>query len=357
MSLKYFAQTILSFLITAKVISALALWWGFGDKYAIGTALDRALKSSDTTALFLGTSRIKYALDPALFDAAMKARGFHTISYNLGVPAVSFVEMEYQLHEYFARQQCCVKYVFIESDIVEEASLREPNTVRSILFFGAANAFNNFTYLLQEKEKPPPPISSLTYAKYLLTAVFRHYTNAGLFQSFITDTHDNFRAQAEKNGYISVATENERLSDTLDADASLRRYYDDMLDELSAPYSTNHISNKQFSRFLSLMDFIKSKGAEPIVLRSSQFVSAQPSASLVERIRAACFDALPVFDFGRPADNKELFDPRNRLNYDHLAFNAAEQFTLMVADRFAALLDARKDAARTQSSCLYRAPE
>ena len=114
MRLKYVGLAILSLLIAAQGISTLALWLGFGDKYAVGTALDRALKSSDTTVLFLGTSRIKYALDPALFDAAMKARGFHTVSYNLGVPAVSFVEMEYQLHEYFARRQCCVKYVFIE---------------------------------------------------------------------------------------------------------------------------------------------------------------------------------------------------------------------------------------------------
>ena len=280
MRLKYVGLAILSLLIAAQGISTLALWLGFGDKYAVGTALDRALKSSDTTVLFLGTSRIKYALDPALFDAAMKARGFHTVSYNLGVPAVSFVEMEYQLHEYFARRQCCVKYVFIEFPIVEEASLREPNTVRSILFFDAPNAFNSFTYILQEKEKPPPPISNLTYAKYILTALFRHYTNAGLFQSFFADTHSNFRAQVEQNGYISVAAAKERLSDTLDADASLRRYYDEMLDELSASSSTKHISDKQFARFLDLMDFIKFKGAEPIVLRSSQFVSALPSASL-----------------------------------------------------------------------------
>jgi len=354
MRLKYVWLAILSLLITAQGISAIALRFGFGDKYAVGTALDRALKSNDTTVLFLGTSRIKYALDPALFDTAMKATGFHTVSYNLGVPAVSFAEMEYQLHEYFARRQCCVKYVFIESDIVEEASLREPNTVRSILFFDVSNAFNSFTYILHEKEKPPPPISNWTYAKYILTALFRHYTNAGLFQSFIADTHDNFRAQVEQNGYISVAAARGRLSDTLDADASLRQYYDEMLAELSASKSTKHISDGQFARFLDLMDFIKSKGAEPIVLRSSQFVLALPSASLVERIRVSCFDALPVFDFGRPADNRELFDPRNRLNYDHLAVNAAERFTLMVADRFATLLDARKGAAGTQSSCPSR---
>jgi hypothetical protein len=127
-----------------------------------------------------------------------------------------------------------------------------------------------------------------------------------------------------------------------------------MLAELSASKSTKHISDKQFARFLDLMDFIKSKGAEPIVLRSSQFALALPSASLVERIRVACSDALPVFDFGRPADNTELFDPRNRLNYDHLAINAAERFTLMAADRFATLLDARKEAAGTQSSCPSR---
>jgi hypothetical protein len=346
---------ILSFLIVAQGISALALRLGFGDKYAVGTALQRALSTPDTTVLFVGTSRIKYGLDPILFDSAMKAKGFPAVSYNLGVPALSFVEMEYLIHEYFTRRPCCVKYVFLEPDIVQEASLREPNSVRSILFFSASNALRNIAYIFQEKEIPPPPVNRWIFAKYILIPLFRHYTNAGIFQSFLDDTHDNFRAQADLNGFISVAASHDRLSHKFEADLSLRPKYEEMLSELSAPYSGARISNKQFARFLDLMGYIRSSGAEPIVLRPPQFVYAPYSAAVVERIRAACSDAIPVMDFGRPSDNKEFYDPQNRIDYDHLSFEAAERFTQMVADRFATLLDAGSGTLAKQSPCMHPA--
>jgi hypothetical protein len=353
MRLTPIALAILSFLIVAQGINALALRLGFGDKYAVGTALDRAISAPGTTVLFVGTSRVKYGLDPILFDATMKAKGFHTVSYNLGVPALSFVEMEYLIHEYFKQRPCCVKYVFLEPDIIQEASLREPNSVRSILFFNASNALRNFTYILQEKETPPPPVSKWILAKYVLIPLFRHYTNAGIFQSFLDDTHDNFRAQASLNGFISLAASHDRLSHKFEADASLRSKYDEMLGELSAPYSGARISNKQLVRFLDLMDYIRYNGAKPVVLRPPQLIYALHSAAVVERIQAACSDAIPVLDFGRPSDNEELYDPQNRVDYDHLAFETAERFTQLVADRFAALLDA--GALATQTSCMHRA--
>ena len=348
------ALALLSFLIVAHIISALALRLGFGDKYAVGVALERALDASDTTALFVGTSRIKYGLDPILFDAAVRSRGYRTTSYNMGVPALSFVEMEYLIHEYFAKRPCCVKYVFLEPDMVQEASLREPNSVRSILFFNASNALENFIYILQEKETLPPPISKWIFVKYVLIPFFRHYTNAGIFQSFLDDTHDNFRAQATLNGYISLAASHDRLSQKFDADASLRGQYDAMLSELAAPYSGARISNKEFARFLELMDYIRSKGAQPIVLRPPQFIYALYSAAVVDRIHATCSDAFPVLDFGSPANNKELYDPQNRVDYDHLNYEAAERFTQMVAHRFAKLLDAGHGAVATQTSACIR---
>jgi hypothetical protein len=357
MRLRYLVLALLSFLIVAQGISALALRIGFGDKYAVGAALEQAFKAADTTVLFVGTSRIKFAVDPALFDAEMRKKGYQTTAFNMGVPALSFVEMEYMIHEYFSRRPCCVKYVFIEPDIIEEASLREPNSVRSILFFSASNALHNFTYILQEKETLPPPASRWVFAKYILTAMFRHYTNAGLAQSFFGDDHDNFRAQENLNGYVSMAKQPGHLSDKFAADAALRSQYDQMLTELAAPYSGAHISNKQFARYLELVAYIKSKGAEAIVIRPPQLIYAQYSAAVVDRIRIACPAAIPILDFGHPLENEEFYRPQNRVDYDHLDFEMAEHLTRIVADRFAELLDVAHGALAEQESCVSRSAQ
>lgn len=327
------------FLIVEHGIHLFVARLGFTDKYAVGVALERALAKPDTSVLFVGTSRIKFGLDPALFDNDMRKSGFATVSYNLGVAALSFVEMEYLIDQYFAAHPCCVKYVFLEPDMVQEASLREPNSIRSISFFNLSNALRSFIYIWGERETPPPHASIWTFAKYILIPTIRHYTNAGAFQSFLNDHHDDFRAQADLNGYISQVKTGPKLSDRLDRDASLHKQYYETLDQLSKPYSPDHVSDQQVAQFMKLAAFVRSKGAEPIVLRPPQFIYAQQSASMIARIEAACSGSLIALDFGRPAANPELYDPKNRIDFDHLDGSEAERFTSMVANKFAEALE------------------
>jgi hypothetical protein len=351
MLLRGTALALFSFLIVAHGVSAFALWLSVADRDAISTSLQRALNERDNTVLFIGTSRIKYGLDPVRFDEAMKAKGISTKSYMFGVPALSFVEMEYLLTSYFEKRPCCVKYVFVEPDLGSDGTLRSPNSIRSILFFDFPNAINAFTYALEQQEAAPQQLKApfsletkLTFFKQILGPLFRHYTNAGLFQALTDDNQINFRTEPNLGEYIEQGKPQARLSDIIESDTAKRQQYYEALKELSEPYSPSHVSDMQFARFMRLMNYIESKGAEPIVLRPAQFIFAPISASVVARIRAACSDTFPVLDFGRPADNEELFEPRNRYDYDHIHLLTIERFTLMVADRFAATLNTNRAA-------------
>lgn len=89
---------------------------------------------ADYDTLFLGSSRVHYGLDPALFDAEMARQGCPARSFNMGVQALTLAE-EHRLVEELARIGRWERVV-LERNPVPLRSLELLGTDRGTLGFG-----------------------------------------------------------------------------------------------------------------------------------------------------------------------------------------------------------------------------
>jgi hypothetical protein len=100
------------------------------------------------------------------------------------------------------------------------------------------------------------------------------------------------------------------------------------------------ITNYQFDLVISLASFVRSKGAELILLRTPMTGYYGVEGVFLAKHQAWCNQVPLLLDFGIPGEYPALFDPRNRFDADHLNQDGAAIFTRGLAGRFASLLDA-----------------
>jgi len=334
-----FCCAVFGFFLFAQLMTRVALYFGADDKSPLGVGLERAVAEPGTDVLFVGTSRLRWGFDPDVFDAETAKLGISTHAYVLGIPALSFVETEYLLREFFRQRPCCVKWVVLEPDMMSEGSLREPHTMRAIRLFDVGTALDYLGYLRIQKVLQGPPMDAATYGRYIGIAMFRHYTNAGIFQLFVEDTHSDFRALQTHRGYTAPGDikpgDPNTLAGQIAASSDVRQQWHARLEALSRTESS--LSAEQYDRYLQLLQFIAQKGARPIVLRPPQTLDGAQAGELVGKLRGDCGNNVPIFDFGSPQEQAVLYDPDIRLDYDHLTLRGVKIFTSLVAKRFAAI--------------------
>lgn len=253
------------------------------------------------------------------------------------MPGGSLVELSVLTREYFRSRPCCVKTVVLEPDFSFLDILRQPNSVRAIRLFDLTNAIAFYRYVSSYNQQPIPVLSAFDYLGSIGSATARHYTNIGIFHSSRSLSAVNYRHQTTLRGFVGAKGS---FAEALAKDASAQTNYYDALDMISKVQGTpNLISQYQFEVFWSLVSYIEQQGANVILLRMPQLAHWPYSAGFVADYSACSGNKPPLIDFGNPRANEVVFDPRNRIDLDHLNEDGAAIFSAALARRLSALLD------------------
>src|SRR6266404_2822951 len=110
----------------------------------------------DFDTLFIGSSRIRHQISPAIFDRTMGAAGFPTRTFNFGVNAMVPPEDGYVLERLLGARPRHLKWVFIELDELQTKRVPETELRSAGPFLFSQQTFRDelHQYRAQNRARP-----------------------------------------------------------------------------------------------------------------------------------------------------------------------------------------------------------
>ena len=110
--------------------------------------------------------------------------------------------------------------------------------------------------------------------------------------------------------------------------------------------SPDNVTDAQVRLVLSLANYIRAQGAVPVIVTTPQY-NPFLMKDVVAKIAKVCGDRDPlVLDFTSPTKYPALWDPRNRMDDDHLNIRGAGIYSRLLAEELARTLHAPHDPSR-----------
>jgi hypothetical protein len=333
---------ITSLLLAASAVRVI-LGFALADRLEIFAGARTAAAAPQVDTVFIGSSHIEYGINPDVFDRRMAAHGMKNRSFNIGGAGLSILESPQHIKKLFELKPCCVKHVFVEPDMAGLLVVREPSTMRAVEFFSAANAYDAISFM----ESPAGRAAAIPRSIYvgnIAAAMGRHYLNIGLIHA---DPETDDRWLTGIRGYPAS---DPYVLKTLYLTEEGRASYMAMLSNMGGRIDQPRlVSSKQVAMVLGLASYLRSKGANLILLLPPQTSFPEFQGAIAAHLRDHCKDRGPaLFNFSNPRTYPVLFDSLNRADMDHLNMPGAAIFSTMVADRFAAAL---ADGSLAQEPC------
>lgn len=332
---------LISFFVTAQAVSAL-LWRVGLEAHDLSVRVKPAIEDKNTDVLFIGTSHMTFGADPVTFDSVMAEKGHPTRSYNIAYEGESIVEMQSVLERFFDAHPCCVKYVVMEVDFSAFGSIHSPRSIRAISFFDVVNAARFLRYYDNKVFQSTPILTPSEYRRNILTALAIHYTNAGLASVWLGSDaaigrEHRYDAEAFRRGVVFY-------DNTLKfSDETARNNYIRDIDGLANANSEvglNVVTDYQVHLVLAVAALVRSRGAEPVLIRMPYVGYAALGIGLLNKLHAWCRDAAPLLmDFGNPNSYEWLYDAEYRFDTNHLNTKGAIRFTNLLANQMVAAME------------------
>lgn len=302
----------------------------------------------DYTALFLGTSRVRRHIVPALFDRLAAEHGVEMRSFNLGVDSLASPEDGYVLDEALAAASPRLRYVFIElSYFRQNFAGQGAETIRAAYWHDWERTRTVWRTLVSEdlaRIKPPKKRKRARWSGWLAEVVEWTGLAATHGRLFLQRASSLGRGAAWFQIVCGVRLPNDPLaplgpardgfipSDTALAGPALATYRQ-QLDALKSGPARQLPLGRVPQEFLeTMLAKVRARGAEPIL-----FVAPTIAGTVFLPRR----EVAPLFDFSDPAAWPEFFDPRHRADPTHLNTAGAEAFTRALAACFFATVEQR----------------
>lgn len=300
------------------------------------------------SALFLGTSRVRRHVVPALFDRLAAEQGIALRSFNLGVDSLFAPEDGYVLERALAATAGSLRFVFVElSYFRQDFAGQGPETVRAAYWHDFPRTTTVLRQLVAEDWRRIKP------RKKRKRDPWRGWLADVTAWSSLAAQHLRLFAQRAANlgrgsALLQLATGTRTatanlapLGPALDGfipsedDSSIRGalladYQRQLAGLQAAPRQTlplDEIPQQNLERMLAA---IRRAGAQPILFL------APTSSGIVFRPRRA---VAPLLDFSDPRASPQLFDPRHRADLGHLNSAGADAFTRALFERFLPLAE------------------
>lgn len=347
----YVLLAIFSFFVVAKLASFVIWDVSKLDEHDVFVQkIERAKEQMPLSALFIGASYIDGGVDSKTLDAEMSTYGHDFKSFNLGIGALSIVEMEAAVNEALKNRECC-KYILLSPSFQLWVVAASSDNVRSINFFDLHRAFEQIRFMSSAPQIPNEPIDRQSYFESVLKSVFRHYTNIGLGSAVMglmdfSPGYGNWKRYPtwDSHGYTKYPSTHNMNEHTKDYDIGLA----DMLHKESdfrlraaadkQPVGERFVSRPMLDRLIRMGERIEAVGITPLILLPPLVGYWPWQSDLVVKFSAVCGDS-HVLDFADPKKFPEIFALPARYDGGHLNANGAVVWTKLIAKKFSAMLE------------------
>lgn len=299
--------------------------------------------------IFLGSSRVRFQIVPAVFNQRAAELGHPLTSFNAGVSAMNPPEDAFFFDHLMRAPHPRLRWVFVELMPVwlkADAGRRNGGRLaywhdweRSVIMWESFTAELAKTRKLfgKKSERRKPWIVRLALYREPVELYWEHVrlwlqcaTNLGAAIPFTTADAGGSPSSASvvEDGWV-------RHPDTMEG-AALADYQDTYAERLKTPQIAKPGNPAGATALRRMLDKVARAGATPVLVipPTTSPTRFEPPAD----IQQSCI----VLDFSDPRKYPELFAPVNRLDSTHLSAAGAPVYSRLVAERFAAALAARR---------------
>jgi hypothetical protein len=300
----------------------------------------------DFDTLFIGSSRIRHQISPAVFDRAMRETGFPTRTLNFGVNAMYPPEDGYFLESLLGAKPRQLKWIFIELNELQTKPIPElEQTHRSVYWHDPKRTAQVFRAIL---DAGPNESGFSLWGKIAWLFVPRRekseardllvYHGALFARNFA-----NVGRKSDLSWWISHLRKREALSSEIDGDgygyvpqsrtmpATEIAVYENELKQALTDAGPRFVSPATEQACRQLAEEVRKAGAIPIFLVPpliTQFeLGFRPESGI----------AGTVMSFNNARAYPQLYRSEMRIDSGHLNAVAAEEFTRLVAESFSQL--------------------
>jgi len=295
----------------------------------------------DFDTLFIGSSRIRHQISPAIFDRTMEAAGFPTRTFNFGINGMVPPEDGYVLERLLGARPRRLRWVFIELDELQTKRIPETEGTRRALYWHdwkrtslvlraipEAGDQKGGSALLRELGAVILPGLGKSEAWDLFFfhgALFvKNFTNIGRkteLARWISHLwkEEMLSKEPGSNGYVP-------LSEKMPAPESI--LYETELEGAVTHAGSRFVSASTEDAYRALAEEVRKAGATPI------FLVTPLTMQIKLGFRPEAGIAGTVMSFNSSTAYPQLYRNEMRTDRGHLNNVAAEEFTRLVAENF-----------------------
>ena len=301
----------------------------------------------DFDTLFIGSSRFRHQISPAIFDQAMSQAGFPTRSFNFGINAMVPPETGYFLERLLHAKPRHLKWVFIELDELQARRIPETEKTRRALYWhdwkrtalllraivhagpeeGTFTLFRKAAGLLLAGHGKAEARDLLVFHGNLFARNFgnvgrqtdltRWLSNIGKKEKPISD-----KVGPQGDGYIP-------LDRTMPPDEATA--YEAELQNAINNAGSKYVSAATEVAYRELANEVRKAGATPI------FIVTPLTMQIELKFRPGSGIEGPILGFNDAGAYPQLYRKEMRIDSSHLNGAAAEEFTRLLAEHFSQL--------------------
>ena len=280
--------------------------------------------------LLLGSSRFYYALSPEDFDRITRENGVATRTFNFGIDGMNPPETFYVLDQILKTKPRSLKWIFVEVDNIETKSHLKILGTQRLLYW---HDWPRTALVLGKALNPRPETKWYQRLNRLWTArrelvlhlgLFeKHFTNVGRVADFFSVPAESLGAKSDfllgpkGNGY--------RLAGTAMSPEQAQQFRSKLAEEVAAP-GPEFMDPYAESAYRDCATRIRKLGVAPI------FVVAPSIFQSPLRFRETAPGPLLAFNDSRTYP--QLYDPKVRVDQQHLTDEGAAEFTRLLALKF-----------------------
>ena len=296
----------------------------------------------DFDTLFIGSSRIRHQISPAIFDRTMREAGLPTRTFNFGVNAMVPPEDGYVLERLLTARPRHLKWVFIELDELQTKRVPETEgTRRSLYWHDGKRTALVLRAILDDPSYRDGGFVRLRKLGELMLPGLENSDARDLFffhGALFVKNFANIGRKIELAGWISRLWKEEGLSKELGSNgyvplsetmsAAEAAIYQADLERAVTHAGSRFVSAATEDAYRDLAEEVRKAGATPIFL-------VTPLTMQIELgFRPESGIAGTVMSFNNARAYPQLYRNEMRIDRSHLNIMAAEEFTRLVAENF-----------------------
>jgi hypothetical protein len=313
--------TVLVFLLTCAGLNAIA---PLPEIDVLGPNLRFFLQHrNDFDTLFIGSSRIRHQISPAVFDRTMGAAGFPTRTFNFGVDAMVSPEDGYVLERLLSAKPGRLKWVFIELDELQTERVPGAEGTRRWLYWHDLKRTLLIIRAIHERAGYWKARDRLLFHGALFV---KNFTNVGRKMDFSEWISRLWKEEAlskalgrDGDGYVPLSWEMPV------AEAAV---YETDLKNAVADSESRFVSASAEHAYRQVAEEVRRAGAIPIFLITPLTMQIKlgfrPESGIADNVML----------FNDAGTYPQLYRKEMRLDGNHLNSVAAEEFTRLVAENF-----------------------